>query len=628
MRIPSGVTDQFIYFVALDPVTGDRETGLTTFTVYRSRNGAAAAAFTTPTVNETDATNMPGVYELLLDEDMTIAAGNDSEAMSFHITQASMLPVTREIEVYRIKLTAGNTLDVTATGGGGIDWANVENPTTALDLSGTDIQLVDTVTTYTGNTPQTADHTAGIADVPTVAEFNARTLVAASYFDPAADAVATVTTLTNKTGFSLVSTGLDLVLVSSTFVAALIAGVWDRVLTGATHNIATSAGRRLRGIQEFQGYEGGAIWIDTVNGTAGTTDFENGTVENPVDSIADANTLAASLGIAVFKILPGSSLTFAASQTNQAFMGVDHNWTLALGGQSIDGTSIIGATVSGIATNTAGAQFFMDCMMGAVTLPGDTHVLRSGISGTQTLGEAGDYFYDACHSGIAGTSTPVWDFGAALNASNLNVRHYSGGIEIANMGAGTGTYNMSLEGHGQLVIAASCSATSNLSRRGAWKVTDNAGGAVTQTLDDNTQNIADVLVDTGTTIPGTITTLQSDTDDIQTRLPAALVSGKMDSDMTAISGDTTAADRLEAVMDATFIGQVNAGTPTTTAFIVDGTGLVDATDDHYKGRLITFTTGALAGQQTDVTASDGTTKIFTVTALTEAPADNDFFNMT
>jgi hypothetical protein len=58
------------------------------------------------------------------------------------------------------------------------------------------VDLVDTLTTYTSNTPQTADHTSGIADIPTVAEFNARTLVAASYFDPAADTVATVTTVT------------------------------------------------------------------------------------------------------------------------------------------------------------------------------------------------------------------------------------------------------------------------------------------------------------------------------------------------------------------------------------------------------------------------------------------------
>jgi len=49
------------------------------------------------------------------------------------------------------------------------------------------------VDSVTGDTKQTADHTAGIADIPTVAEFNARTLVAASYFDPTADAVANVT---------------------------------------------------------------------------------------------------------------------------------------------------------------------------------------------------------------------------------------------------------------------------------------------------------------------------------------------------------------------------------------------------------------------------------------------------
>lgn len=117
MRIPSGVTDQYIYFVAVDPTDfTTRETGLTSFTVYRSRNGGAAAAMTTPTINETDVTNMPGVYELLLDEDMTIDAGDDSQEMVFHITQASMAPVTRTIELYRPKITAGNTLTVASDG--------------------------------------------------------------------------------------------------------------------------------------------------------------------------------------------------------------------------------------------------------------------------------------------------------------------------------------------------------------------------------------------------------------------------------------------------------------------------------------------------------------------------------
>jgi hypothetical protein len=55
MRIPSGVTDQYIYFVAVDATDfTTRETGLSSFTVYRSRNGGAATAMTTPTINETE----------------------------------------------------------------------------------------------------------------------------------------------------------------------------------------------------------------------------------------------------------------------------------------------------------------------------------------------------------------------------------------------------------------------------------------------------------------------------------------------------------------------------------------------------------------------------------------------
>jgi len=112
MRIPSGKTDQYIYFVA--QLGGARVTGLSSFTVYRSRNGAAAAAFTTPTVNETDVTNMPGVYELLMDEDTNVASGSDSEEMALHITKTGMDPVTRVVELYRRTVTTGETLTVSS----------------------------------------------------------------------------------------------------------------------------------------------------------------------------------------------------------------------------------------------------------------------------------------------------------------------------------------------------------------------------------------------------------------------------------------------------------------------------------------------------------------------------------
>jgi hypothetical protein len=46
--------------------------------------------------------------------------------------------------------TAGRTLDVTATGATGIDWGNVENPTTALNLSGTNIDTDQVVASVAG----------------------------------------------------------------------------------------------------------------------------------------------------------------------------------------------------------------------------------------------------------------------------------------------------------------------------------------------------------------------------------------------------------------------------------------------------------------------------------------------
>lgn len=117
MRIPSGKSDQNIYFVAVDSADlKTRKTGLTSFTVYRSRNGGTATIYTTPTVAELSAANMPGVYSLLIDEDTTIASTSDAEEYTVHITQASMAPVTRVIELFRRDTTSGTTALVDANG--------------------------------------------------------------------------------------------------------------------------------------------------------------------------------------------------------------------------------------------------------------------------------------------------------------------------------------------------------------------------------------------------------------------------------------------------------------------------------------------------------------------------------
>ena len=154
-------------------------------------------------------------------------------------------------------------------------------------------------------------------------------------------------------------------------VAAIADGVWDELLTGALHNIATSAGRRLRTLQDFGVYEGGAVWIDTVNGAAGTTDFENGTVNNPVSNITDARTIADSVMLKIFHVLPGSAITLAAAFNDFEFIGFDY--TMALGSQSVNKTKIEGS--SSISGTFSGLPRFVFSSIGNITAPvADMHV--------------------------------------------------------------------------------------------------------------------------------------------------------------------------------------------------------------------------------------------------------------
>lgn len=79
---------------------------------------------------------------------------------------------TRNIDDLAFPVVSGNGLDVTAGGAAGIDWGNVENPATAVDLAGTDIQLADTVSVLTGHTVQTGDSFARLG-APTGASVSA-----------------------------------------------------------------------------------------------------------------------------------------------------------------------------------------------------------------------------------------------------------------------------------------------------------------------------------------------------------------------------------------------------------------------------------------------------------------------
>jgi hypothetical protein len=126
--------------------------------------------------------------------------------------------------------------------------------------------------------------------------------------------------------------------------------------------------------------------------------------------------------------------------------------------------------------------------------------------------------------------------------------------------------------------------------------------------------------------------IQTDTNDIQARLPAALTAGgNIKADALAVSGSTESADRLERSTLAIVTGTIGTSS-TTTALVFSALSPASAVNDQFVGRIITFdkdtTTAALRGQATDITDFVHATQIATVTALTTAPVSGDTCTIT
>ena len=232
-------------------------------------------------------------------------------------------------------------------------------------------------------------------------------------------------------------------------------------------------------VSQSVGYADGAIWVNTIGGAAGAVPFVNGVADNPVSTWADALLLSVTVGLKRFRITNGSTITLTASSVNFSILG--DNWSLELGNQAISGIYVSGAdSVTGIGTDGGTLPRFENSFIGDVSLP-SCEFISCCLSGDFTATSAGDFYFVRCHSLVAGTATPSFDFGA-LNADQaVSFRGYSGGIEIKNMGQ-LGSDTMSLEGDGQLLINASC-AGGAVAIRGNYTITDSAGGAVTLSQD-------------------------------------------------------------------------------------------------------------------------------------------------
>jgi len=171
--------------------------------------------------------------------------------------------------------------------------------------------------------------------------------------------------------------------------------------------------------------------------------------------------------------------------------------------------------------------------------------------------------------------------------------------------------------------------------------------------------LADILTDTGTTLQAELDGIQQNTEDIQSRLPAALVSGRMDASVGAMAANVLTASALatdavteivgataDAVWDEAYAGHTTAGsfgkvldtlrkanyvtegsvaaggTPTTTSF---RTNLTEP-NDTFNNQTLLFISGALAGESVPILTFANTNGLITTQdALTVAPTAADEF---
>ena len=146
-------------------------------------------------------------------------------------------------------------------------------------------------------------------------------------------------------------------------------------------------------------------------------------------------------------------------------------------------------------------------------------------------------------------------------------------------------------------------------------------------LDSIKSDTAAILVDTGTTLQAELDGIQADTEDIQARLPAALVGGRIDANVGAISGDSVAADNLETAFDDTagavpWIGIVDQGTAqAATATTIQLRSAAAFASDQLIGAVVTITGGSAGvGQSRTITDYDGSTDTATVDTWTTTPS--------
>ena len=216
---------------------------------------------------------------------------------------------------------------------------------------------------------------------------------------------------------------------------------------------------------------------------------------------------------------------------------------------------------------------------------------------------------------------------SSSNSSAITITGNGTGSGISSTGGTTGhgiqAVGGATSGHGIVTTAAANGNGINIggagSSKAAMRLVPGSGGASISA--EGPVDFTSTFTITGiTTFTGNV--VASGLWPLDTRIPSALVGGRMDSNMSAIDGSSSAATKQKKAALVIYEGTVTGAATNTT--LIDS-GLTQSANDFWNGRVIIFLTGALMYQATNIEDFDASTDKLTFAGLTTAPSAADTY---
>lgn len=321
----------------------------------------------------------------------------------------------------------------------------------------------------------------------------------------------------------------------------------------------------------------GAVWCDEAAAGTGTTVGTHGTPNNPVNSLADAITLAGSAKTGLRRVnLCG--VTAGAIALSSAVGDIEIAAT--------QGTKMITPSTSPVMTLTRFVNVDINGAFGGGSDVSLKECVLTALSGAGAVAErcridqitipSSNVFVG--HQCFTRSDSGYPQVNLAANSSVLSLTQFSGQLSLANMDATNSVY---IDGTGKIIIENTCLG-GEVVLRGSFEVVDNSAGAVT--------------------INYTATGV----------------------DITQIAGDSTRAEALGRAMDIIEPFVVTGASSETE--IVAG-GLASTVDGTYKDRTVVWDkatmTAGLRGRMTVCSHSLGSPKKLIVDHMAYAPQIGD-----